>query len=536
MDGHSSTSQVRVLSSSSSNPNYDWVLPEVLEKPSEYLSVQSIQKFRDEYDIGVGNPKVESSIVVEPCLPEEGRVLPRVSEGGRWVPSFSSLLVEQPESDQGPLGVRFDRKSLSRCHFLKSLKKKNLSCCDIIEAKGDPAALEHLFGKNRDKSTSTSQNSQSQGPSNPTPTGTPPPPSPKRQRLEGTSDNTANPTATSQPNLEMIRPPSVDRIPEKWWLYFREFESSEDMEVTSIFYHRFQMADIIEGNLCKAADRSRIQKVDLRNTTTMAQSMAARTTFLAHGLGHGIDVLEKENFDLKQKFLSEEVESQKLRIKEPETANQSLTTEKTEMTSTITVLRGEKDQVQASFDAAKIAWQAEEELNTDLALYHGNGFNKAIEQVKFLHPDINLSEVAKSETWLANADSQSRLEKFIKPSPRLGGRSPTPGVGWRNLLSQVRDLVGEHRLPESVGEIYLSQVRDLVGEHRLPESVGEIYLAKSETWLANADSQSRLEKFIKPSPRLGGRSPTPGVGWRNLLSQVRDLVGERRLPESVGEI
>ncbi|KAJ1411432.1 hypothetical protein SESBI_21128 [Sesbania bispinosa] len=71
MDGHSSTSQVRVLSSSSSNPNYDWVLPEVLEKPSEYLSVQFVKKFRYEYDIGIGNPRVESSIIVEPCLAEE---------------------------------------------------------------------------------------------------------------------------------------------------------------------------------------------------------------------------------------------------------------------------------------------------------------------------------------------------------------------------------------------------------------------------------------------------------------------------------
>ncbi|KAJ1384681.1 hypothetical protein SESBI_42304 [Sesbania bispinosa] len=88
------------------------------------------------------------------------------------------------------------------------------------------------------------------------------------------------------------------------------------------------------------------------------------------------------------------MESQKLKIKELETANQSLTTEKTEMTSTISLLRGKKDQVRASFDAAKTAWQAEEkELKTDLALYHGNGFNKAIEQVKFLHPDIDLSEV-----------------------------------------------------------------------------------------------------------------------------------------------
>ncbi|KAJ1382347.1 translation elongation factor Tu [Sesbania bispinosa] len=81
--------------------------------------------------------------------------------------------------------------------------------------------------------------------------------------------------------------------------------------------------------------------------------------------------------------------------------------------------------------------------------------------------------MAKSETWLAIADSQSR------PSPRFGWRLPTPRVG---------------------GEFY-GQVRDLVGDCRLPESV-ENFMAKSETWLAIADSQSRW-KILWPSPRLG---------------------------------
>ncbi|KAJ1411431.1 hypothetical protein SESBI_21127 [Sesbania bispinosa] len=291
----------------------------------------------------------------------------------------------------------------------------------------------YTLGQKRDKSASASQNSQSQGPTNSTPTGTPPLSSPKCQRLEGTSDNITNPVVISQPSSEMVRPPSVERILKKWWLYFREFESSEDMEVTSIFDHSFQMADIIKGNLCKVVDRTRIQKVGLRNTAAMAQSMAARTTFLAHGLGHGIDVLEKENFELKQKLrvlvsaenvikeltekistldvengrvnnLSEEVESQKLKIKELETANQSLTKEKAEMSSTISLLRDEKDKVQVSFDAAKTAWQLEEkELKTDLALYHGNGFNKAIEQVQFLHSDIDLSEVGMFKEMVGGA-------------------------------------------------------------------------------------------------------------------------------------
>ncbi|KAJ1406701.1 hypothetical protein SESBI_24925 [Sesbania bispinosa] len=272
MDGHSSTYQVRVLSSSSSNPNYDWVLPEVLEKPSEYLSVQSINKFREECDIGI-----------ESDLTEKAKV---------------------------------------EVEFPKYLKKKNLSCSNIIEVEGDPSALERLL----DKSASTSQNNQSQGPTNPTPSGTPLPPSPKRQRLE----------------------------------------------------------DIIEGNFCKATDRARIQKLGLRNTVVMAQRV------------------DRKNFSIKLEVevgrvttLSEEVENQKTEIKELETVNQYLTEENTEMSSTISLLREEKERVQTSFEASKTMWQLEEkELKTDLALYHGNGFNKAIEQVQFLYPNVNLSEIS----------------------------------------------------------------------------------------------------------------------------------------------
>ncbi|KAJ1386651.1 disease resistance protein RML1A-like [Sesbania bispinosa] len=237
------------------------------------------------------------------------------------------------------------------------------------------------------------QNSQGQDPANPTPSGTPPPPSPKRQRLEGTLD-VPNPNTANQPGPELNRPPTADRL-----------------------------ADVIEGNLCKPANHARIQKVGLRNIATMAQSKAVRTAFLAHGLGHGIDMLEKENFYLKQKLktlgnaeniikeltqkvsklevdvgrvttLSEEVEAQKSRVKDLETENKTLTKEKTALSSTISLLKEEKEKVQVDFDAAKNAWQLEEkELKTDFALYHGYGFNKTVEQVEFLYPDLDISQV-----------------------------------------------------------------------------------------------------------------------------------------------
>ncbi|KAJ1392647.1 DsbA family protein [Sesbania bispinosa] len=225
MSSNSNTSQVRVLGSSTSNPSYDWVLLEVLEKTSEYLTPESIRNFREEYDL---------------------------------------------ESD-------LSNRANTEVEFLKSLKKKALTCSDIIDAEGDPSTLKRLLGT-------------------PTSTSAPIPHSPKRLRIEGSLDNISNPNANVQSTSEVNRPPSSERPPDKWWLYFREFESAKDAEVTSIFDRQFPLTDMVEGNLCKASNRARIQRVGLHNTAIMAQSMAARTFFLAHGLGHGIDVLGKENF------------------------------------------------------------------------------------------------------------------------------------------------------------------------------------------------------------------------------------------------
>ncbi|KAJ1392389.1 hypothetical protein SESBI_35841 [Sesbania bispinosa] len=368
------------------------------------------------------------------------------------------------------------------------------------------------LGQKRDKSASSSQNSQGQtqnpGSANPTPSVTPPPPSPKRQRLEGTSE-IPNTNATNQVGTELIRLSPVDRVPEKWWLYFREFESGEDMSVTSIFYHLFQMNEVIEGNLCKPADRARIQKVGLHNTAIMAQSMAARTAFLAHGLGHGIEVLKKENSELRQKLktlgnadniirdlsqkltrleveagrvtsLSEEVDNQKSRVQELESENKTLSEEKVSLSSTVSLLREEKEKIRVDFDAARNVWRSLMGSWSNLSNPSDGENDYVLESVE--------NFMAKSETWLTIADSQSRW-RILWPSPRLGWRLSTPRVG---------------------GEFY-GQVRDLVGDCRLPESV-ENFMAKSETWLAIVDSQSR---------------------WK-ILWPVRDLVGDCRLPESVG--
>ncbi|KAJ1388253.1 hypothetical protein SESBI_39290 [Sesbania bispinosa] len=202
------------------------------------------------------------------------------------------------------------------------------------------------------------------------------------------------PSVQTQTVPEVNRPPSVERPTEKWWLYFHEFESAEDTDVVSIFDRRFPMLDIIEGNLCKPADPARIQRAGLWNTASIAPSMAARTSFLVHGLGHGIEISLLEVSAGRIPELEKDVETQVSKVKELETTNQKLNEEKSEMSSTISALQEEKTKLSNNFEQASAVWQSEEkELQTDNALYHGNGFEKAISQVRLLYPDLDLSQV-----------------------------------------------------------------------------------------------------------------------------------------------
>ncbi|KAJ1412235.1 hypothetical protein SESBI_20612 [Sesbania bispinosa] len=115
MSSNSNASQVRVLGSSSSGPNYDWVLPEVLEKAFEYLAPESVQRFREDYDLD-GAPQFPLYWTTNP-----------------------SRIVGLSESD-------LSDRAKSEVEFLKSLKKKAISCSDVIDAEGDPSALTRLLG------------------------------------------------------------------------------------------------------------------------------------------------------------------------------------------------------------------------------------------------------------------------------------------------------------------------------------------------------------------------------------------------------
>ncbi|KAJ1389664.1 hypothetical protein SESBI_38108 [Sesbania bispinosa] len=58
-------SVARVVHHTHENICYDWVSADILDYPSDYLTQESIKRFRDDYDLS--NPRLENSIIVEPC-------------------------------------------------------------------------------------------------------------------------------------------------------------------------------------------------------------------------------------------------------------------------------------------------------------------------------------------------------------------------------------------------------------------------------------------------------------------------------------
>ncbi|KAJ1398043.1 DUF4102 domain-containing protein [Sesbania bispinosa] len=178
----------------------------------------------------------------------------------------------------------------SEVEFLKSLKNRALSCSDIIDAEGDPAALERLLKSV--KSASASQTSQAldtpYSSNTPRSNNTSNPLSPKRQRVEGSSDNIANPTVQAELASEGNRALQLKGRPKNGGYIFVSLKA--------------RMMPSCNGS-----------------------KYSSRMTFLAHGLGHGITVLEKENLEPKKEVevnrvpeLSKEVEVLSLKVKDLE--------------------------------------------------------------------------------------------------------------------------------------------------------------------------------------------------------------------------
>ncbi|KAJ1404081.1 hypothetical protein SESBI_26818 [Sesbania bispinosa] len=104
--------------------------------------------------------------------------------------------------------------------------------------------------------------------------------------------------------------------------------------------------------------------VGMINTAKMVQVFTTQTAFLGHALETGIGLLGKELKEKTQKLKDQEAETKLL-----EAAEEKLVTEQ----------KGHRE------DA--------DHLKVKITFQYEKGFEKAVDQVKFLHPEINVAEV-----------------------------------------------------------------------------------------------------------------------------------------------
>ncbi|KAJ1400257.1 hypothetical protein SESBI_29641 [Sesbania bispinosa] len=233
------------------------------------------------------------------------------------------------------------------------------------------------------------------------------------------------PATDTAPSTELIpcsstHPSSGTTIVPQWWQWFQGYEGKPGTEVTSIFDRRFSSEQVIKDHLCKPDDRIRIGKVGLINTTKMVQTFCAQGAFLGHALETGVGMLEKEIKDKHQKMndLASELAREKkanedLRkvgddLKSLRDKFESLSLEKEKIEADFNSLKKAKDDVDLvknqqveSLRLAEEALAKEKEdhqrdihnLKIEIAFQYEQGFDKAVEQVKFLYPDLKLEEV-----------------------------------------------------------------------------------------------------------------------------------------------
>ncbi|KAJ1406656.1 hypothetical protein SESBI_24880 [Sesbania bispinosa] len=240
-----------------------------------------------------------------------------------------------------------------------------------------------------------------------------PPPGPT-----SASGNKEGNAESSQPFGEktiVITPP-----PPKWWHWFQGYEGKGGSEVASVFDRRFPTDQIIQSYLNKHDDHLRVNKVGLVNTAKIAQSFCLQNAFLNYALKSGISTMEGELVE-KNKLLKEQAEEiAKAWLVNTELESlhkklQDVNLQKDKLQGDLNKCKKDKEscdvlleQRTASLkDASEKLKSAEEKLaaeqvgrktdthnlKVEIFVQYEVGFEKAVGQVKFLYPDLNVDEV-----------------------------------------------------------------------------------------------------------------------------------------------
>ncbi|KAJ1398526.1 hypothetical protein SESBI_31004 [Sesbania bispinosa] len=230
---------------------------------------------------------------------------------------------------------------------------------------------------------------------------------------------------------------TLPSLGDKWWTLFNNFEGAEGSEVTSIFDHRFDVERVVSREFNKKEDRTRVNKVGMRNVGKHLMTMGVQTAFLGHCFDSGMNSTDKELKDRAYKIQEltkklQVLESSAETIKSLENSlseykNKLASAEKDKKTAedekkiaetrysdlntkysdvVAQQLQLKKDLVAAVNEKSKacedLSMITEQKaqlevdlkaLQTEIAIQHARGFRKAIDQVKILNPAANVKDV-----------------------------------------------------------------------------------------------------------------------------------------------
>ncbi|KAJ1409920.1 hypothetical protein SESBI_22391 [Sesbania bispinosa] len=250
-------------------------------------------------------------------------------------------------------------------------------------------------GENQSKPTTTEA-----GPTKPVVQNVPP----QQPTTKTTSIPTQTGAHTSSGAQGQAGSSSLPLLGDKWWTLFNNFEGAEGNEVNSIFDHRFNVERVLSQEFNKKEDRTRANKVGMRNVGKHLMTMGAHTAFLGYCLDSGMSSADKE---LKERAHKIEELTEKLKALESsaQTINsleKSLSEYKNKLTS------AENDKKVAENDK-KTAETKYNDLNTK--------YSDIVAQQMQLKKDLAaaINEKSKAcEDLLAVTEQKNQLEVDLK--------------------------------------------------------------------------------------------------------------------------
>ncbi|KAJ1395224.1 hypothetical protein SESBI_33595 [Sesbania bispinosa] len=401
---------------------YQTFLTEVYTFNSIYTTPASITKFRRSTPIS--NLTSDPLILLDPCQKEELICLNMPDQDVAFLRNSAPLdcgFLLENEDLPDRLRQILD-KMPPKATVPRTLVNEKAMRRWLKEAGGEPD------GENQSKPTTTEA-----GPTKPAVQNVPP----QQPTTKTTSIPTQTGAHTSSGARGQAGSSSLPLLGDKWWTLYNNFEGVEESEVNSIFDHRFNVERVVSREFNKKEDRTRVNKVGMRNVGKHLMTMGAQTAFLGYCLDSGISLADKELKECAHKIeeLTEKLKALESSAQTINSLEKSLCEYKNKLTSAENDKKAAENdkktaetkynglntkysdvvaqQVQLKKDLAAAINEKNKAcedllavpeqknqlevdlkaLQTEIAIQHARGFRKAIDQVKILNPAANVEDM-----------------------------------------------------------------------------------------------------------------------------------------------